>query len=259
MASPMERLITSLTKGASVETIWTNITGSFSPAGIEFFGTLSVQLVTFWLPSLFFLSLDIWAPSFSNRHKLQPIPKQPTSKEIKSCVLLVLRNQIINSILHIILIFISPQRPYRIEPSLPSLPEIARDFIICLLIREALFYYSHRLLHHRIFYARIHKLHHRFTAPVALAAQYAHPIEHIVANVLPITLPPALLKSHILTFWTFLAYELSNTALVHSGYDFFSGIAKMHDLHHEKFNLNYGSIGLLDWFHGTDKLHKRTE
>jgi hypothetical protein len=32
--------------------------------------------------------------------------------------------------------------------------------------------------------------------------------------------------------------------------------ARAHDLHHEKFNLNYGSLGLLDWVHGTDKLKK---
>ena len=31
----------------------------------------------------------------------------------------------------------------------------------------------------------------------------------------------------------------------------------MHDLHHEKFNLNYGSMGVLDWVHGTDRLRKR--
>jgi methylsterol monooxygenase len=61
----------------------------------------------------------------------------------------------------------------------------------------------------------------------------------------------------VLTFWAFLAWELFNTATVHSGYDFFDNKAKMHDLHHEKFNLNYGSVGLLDWVHGTNKLGKR--
>ena len=124
-------------------------------------------------------------------------------------------------------------------------------------MREALFYYSHRLLHIPYLYVRIHKKHHRFTAPIALAAQFAHPIEQIFANALPISLPPQLLGSHVLTFWIFLAYELFNTVTVHSGYDFFHNKAKMHDLHHEKFNLNYGSVGLLDWVHGTDKLEKR--
>lgn len=63
----------------------------------------------------------------------------------------------------------------------------------------------------------------------------------------------------MLTFWAFLGYELFVTATVHSGFDFFGGKARMHDLHHEKFNLNYGSLGLLDWVHGTDRLEKRRD
>jgi sterol desaturase/sphingolipid hydroxylase (fatty acid hydroxylase superfamily) len=56
----------------------------------------------------------------------------------------------------------------------------------------------------------------------------------------------------------FLAVELLETATVHSGYDFLSRIAKRHDAHHEKFIVNFGSIGFLDWAHGTDKIrHKK--
>lgn len=29
-------------------------------------------------------------------------------------------------------------------------------------------------------------MHHKFTAPIAPSAEYAHPIEHLVANVIPI-------------------------------------------------------------------------
>jgi sterol desaturase/sphingolipid hydroxylase (fatty acid hydroxylase superfamily) len=31
----------------------------------------------------------------------------------------------------------------------------------------------------------------------------------------------------------------------------------MHDLHHEKFMINFGSFGILDRLHGTDKIRKR--
>lgn len=247
---------------ATLESRWAGIVRSFSPQAIEFFGTLIIQLFFFWLPSLFYLGLDWAAPAFSQRHKIQPAPKQPSRQDIQRCFVVVAQNQVISSILHLSLIYAIPRQPgaatsYRVDASFPPLVELARDFAISIVLREALFYYGHRLLHLPWLYVRIHKKHHKFTAPVALAAQYAHPIEQIVANALPISLPPQLLRSHILTFWVFLAYELFNTATVHSGYDFFRGLARMHDLHHEKFNLNYGSIGLFDWLHGTNQLEKR--
>ncbi|KAJ5924358.1 hypothetical protein N7466_008545 [Penicillium verhagenii] len=240
---------------------WSDIVESHSPQRIEFLGTLLVQILAFWLPSIFYLCLDVIAPSFSQKHKIQPAPKQPTRKDIVRCFLVVTQNQILSSVLHLTLLFISTKArsrsSYRVETPLPGAVEFARDFLISLLLRETMFYYSHRLLHVPYLYRQIHKKHHKFTAPIALAAQFAHPIEHIFANALPISLPPQLLRSHVLTFWAFLAWELFNTATVHSGYDFFHNKAKMHDLHHEKFNLNYGSVGLLDWVHGTNKLGKR--
>ncbi|KAF3242824.1 hypothetical protein TWF192_008540 [Orbilia oligospora] len=234
---------------------WAHIMESYSPATIEFAGTLIVQLIFFWVPCVIYMSLDALFPRFSERHKIQPAPKQPTRSEILDCFSVVLKNQVISTALHGLMIYISTltgKGAFRVDASIPPIHEIIRDLFISLLLREALFYYSHRVLHHPRLYPKIHKIHHRFTAPVALAAQYAHPIEQIVANILPITIPPQLLNSHILTFWIFMAYELIETTTVHSGYDFFLNAAKMHDLHHEKFLIYFGAIGVLDWFHGTD-------
>ncbi|GIJ99450.1 hypothetical protein Aspvir_001582 [Aspergillus viridinutans] len=242
-----------------MESMWKEIVASYLPQTIEFAGTVLIQVISFWLPSLCYISLDALFPSFSQRHKLQPAPRQPSRRDIWQCFVVVVQNSVLSMGLHLFQIFVLKRgtSAFRIQASLPPLTEFLRDFILSILLREALFYYSHRFLHRPFFYAKIHKRHHKFTAPIALAAQYAHPIEHIVANTLPITLPPQILRSHILTFWAFLAYELANTATVHSGYDFFKNKAKMHDLHHEKFNLHYGSIGLLDWLHGTNKLEKK--
>ncbi|EWC47406.1 hypothetical protein DRE_00374 [Drechslerella stenobrocha 248] len=241
---------------APLVTGWAHVTDRYSPATIEFVGTLIIQLVFFWGPSAVYLSLDTLFPKFSESHKIQPAPKQPTRSELFHCLWLVLKNQILTTALHAGMIYISTlvgKPAFRIDASIPQLHEVVRDFLISLALREALFYYSHRILHHPRLYPRIHKVHHRFTAPVALAAQYAHPIEQIVANILPISLPPQLLNSHILTFWLFMAYELLETTTVHSGYDFFLNAAKKHDLHHEKFLIYFGALGVLDWLHGTDE------
>ncbi len=90
---------------------------------------------------------------------------------------------------------------------------------------------------------------------MAVAAQYAHPVEHIFANVLPVSLPPQIVGAHIVTNWLFLGYVLFETVLVHSGYEFpslpFGQLAKMHDAHHELFRGNYGTVGVLDRLYGT--------
>lgn len=236
---------------------WDQIVASHSPFVIDVVGTIIVQIIFWWIPSIIFVSLDYTAPSFSERHKIQPAPKQPTSDEIFHAVVIAFRNQLLVFGGHVglVLASIAEDRPslFQVIPSLPPAGEFIRDFAFCVVAREILFYYSHRILHYRPLYRRIHKTHHKFTAPVSFASQYAHPIEHLVANTLPIALPPAVLGTHILTMWTFLAWQLLETATVHSGYDLPGGAAKRHDRHHERFDVHFGGLPWLDWIHGTDE------
>ncbi|KAL4958677.1 sterol desaturase family protein [Aspergillus stella-maris] len=140
-----------------------------------------------------------------------------------------------------------------LDPTIPGWRTLVGDFIFGLLAREISFYYVHRILHHPRLYPHIHKMHHKYTAPVAFAAEYAHPVEHLLANVLPITLPLYLKGAHFVSIMLFGVFELWEAAADHSGYDFLKlPPAELHDLHHEKFRVNYGTIGLMDWIHGTD-------
>ncbi|XP_030835967.1 uncharacterized protein LOC115921850 [Strongylocentrotus purpuratus] len=58
---------------------------------------------------------------------------------------------------------------------------------------EASTYYTHRMMHHPIFYRRYHKLHHRFKAPTPWSAAAMHPYEFVIFQFLleiPIFLVP---------------------------------------------------------------------
>ncbi|CAG7848835.1 SubName: Full=Related to C-4 methyl sterol oxidase {ECO:0000313/EMBL:CCA68111.1} [Serendipita indica DSM 11827] len=240
---------------------WAQIATTYSPLQIEITGTVVVQLLTFYLPCAIYMSLPKLFPAFSERHKLQKQEKQPTRAQILDAVFVVSRNQLIAFGIQFLGVWIRQQHGlpciYDVSPTFPTLQIFVRDFAIALIIREALFYYLHRLFHAKRLYPYIHKIHHRFTAPVALAAQYAHPVEHILVNVLPVVLPNALLRSHILTFWAFLAAMLIETSTVHSGYDFWPHLAEKHDRHHEVFIWNFGAcLDWFDWMHGTKEKQK---
>jgi sterol desaturase/sphingolipid hydroxylase (fatty acid hydroxylase superfamily) len=66
--------------------------------------------------------------------------------------------------------------------------------IACMVIEDTLFYWGHRTLHHPALYPLIHKVHHQYMdATIGISAEYAHPVEFVVANLIPFSLAPTLL------------------------------------------------------------------
>jgi sterol desaturase/sphingolipid hydroxylase (fatty acid hydroxylase superfamily) len=85
-------------------------------------------------------------------------------------------------------------------------------------------YFVHRLLHYGILYKKIHKIHHEFSAPFGIAAQYAHPLETLFLG-LGFFLGPFLwvyymADLHVITMAVWLAVRLLQVVDSHSGYDF---------------------------------------
>merc|ERR1711874_696265 len=93
------------------------------------------------------------------------------------------------------------------------------QFPIFKIMEEFIFYYSHSMLHHKYFYKRIHKQHHEWTAPIALAANYAHPIELAFSNAGPAALALVVLRPHFLSFLNFSSLGILITLADHSGYE----------------------------------------
>jgi len=138
----------------------------------------------------------------------------------------------------------------RLSPEPPSIWEITKHYWGFLLTYDILFFYSHWALHTKQLYSLIHKQHHEWKSPTALAAAYAHPIEYILSNLAPAAIATVWLRPHILSFEIYLTIGLLITLAEHSGYEFVDTNA-YHNLHHRTFTSNFGVSGVYDEIHGT--------
>lgn len=234
-----------------------DITGD-EPLRLWTIGTLVYTMILYWTIGSLYTMLDVTnRPAFMRRFKVQPGTNEPVDKDrLRRVIRQVIFNQIFTGLpmLYVLYHTLSPQTPELIR-KLPTFTTVLWQLIVCVLIEEPGFYYSHRLLHHGRIYRFIHKQHHEWTAPIAITAMYAHPIENLVSNLLPIAVGVWTTGCHISVAWLWFTLAISNTLHVHSGYHLpFLPSPEQHDFHHLKFNQCFGVLGVLDWLHGTSSL-----
>lgn len=125
------------------------------------------------------------------------------------------------------------------------------SIVLMLLLHDAYFYWTHRLLHHPKIFRRVHLVHHRSTNPSPWAAYSFHPIEALIeAGIFPLVV--FIIPAHTLALALFLLYMITRNVTNHLGIEFLPAwflhnkwinwhtTATHHDLHHKNFNSNYG-------------------
>lgn len=129
-------------------------------------------------------------------------------------------------------------------------PYLFFSVVLMIVLHDAYFYWTHRLMHTRLLFRRFHAVHHESTNPSPWAAFSFHPLEALVEAgiIFPIVF---LIPSHPLALLQFMAWMTLFNVLGHVGYEFFPrwvtrnplarwlNTSTSHNLHHSDFRSHY--------------------
>lgn len=195
------------------------------------------------------------------------------------CVGLVLFNNFCVALPLALLVRDKLPHPPVTAAELPGTGKLLAQIAFCMAVEDAVFYWSHRLLHVRAFYPHVHKEHHKFHQPWALASEYAHPVEFLLGNIVPVIAGPRLLAHayeatgwahfmpHTFTIMAWMLVRIATSIDNHGGYAFpwspvrllpsWLGLSTdAHDFHHSRNTGLYASqFTFWDWAMGTDRTY----
>jgi len=236
----------------------------YSELFIFIIGTMLVHSVVFWGMNgvlFFFYSYNMF-PECRIQGKESP-KKSLTQECLKHCLI----NHFIVAPITLYFGFpIMKAAGMSVSGPLPSLFVFLRDFVICVIANDTLFYWGHRLLHHPSIYKYVHKQHHEFKINTGISSEYAHPVEHLFSNLVPVA-GNLLMGSHVLVFWVWLVIRIGEIVDTHSGYEFkyspysmfkWQGGADRHEFHHSHNTGCFGSFTIFwDQICGTDEKYNQ--
>ena len=132
-----------------------------------------------------------------------------------------------------------------------SLWYIPVSVVLMVLLHDAYFYWTHRLMHTSALYRAVHLSHHRSNNPSAWAAFAFHPFEAVIElGIFPIVLFGV--PAHPIALFSFLTIVSAHSAMIHCGYEVFPKAVALtragswlvssthHNLHHHFVTGNYG-------------------
>jgi sterol desaturase/sphingolipid hydroxylase (fatty acid hydroxylase superfamily) len=204
------------------------------------------------------------------KYKIQPADKWPAWSLVKKCLI----ERAVSTIFIQPLFFYAMYWPTKffglnVTGAIPPISTFVWQMTWWFLVNDFLFYWAHRALHHPKIYGRIHKQHHLFKQTIGIAAEYAHPVEEVLANGIPTFLGAIMTDCHAVVFWFYFLLRMWETVDAHSGYKFpfspwalltwIQGGSEPHDWHHSHGHKhgNFGMFRIWDHLCGTDKAYKQ--
>ena len=106
------------------------------------------------------------------------------------------------------------------------------------------FYFIHRLMHTRLLWNTVHKIHHQIIDTNPYTALYCHFIEHLVLNLMSVFIGPIIFPSTQIALKIWFHMTTLSTINAHNS---ISRIKKQtHDIHHMFYKYNFGTGVVLD-------------
>lgn len=135
----------------------------------------------------------------------------------------------------------------------------ALHLVAFVLIQDTIFYWSHRLLHTRFLFRRVHYRHHRFRIVRGESAEFAHPLE-VLFNFVALFAGPVALGSPFPVVAVWMVVRIAETVEAHSGYGL-SPVSRRHAFHHLHAQRGcYGSfVSPWDFALGTDRAFRESQ
>lgn len=177
----------------------------------------------------------------------------PSKNQISSEVLYSLMTAIIFGLFGFLIYWMSSNgwtQIYR-DPSTFGYGYLFLSFVIMVLFHDAYFYWTHKLMHHRLLFKWAHHVHHQSHNPTPWAAFAFHPLEAVVEfGVLPIAVLLFPMNLWVILAWSLwmiswnvighLGFEMFPTGFVHHPFFKWINTSTHHNLHHERARGNYG-------------------
>lgn len=211
-----------------------------------------VHVITYWLSCLVFMTVNLYLDKDQDmvyRIKAEARSMHPPSaRKVNTAIWVSIANQLISLPIALIIV---PYCTSSDQSDVTSWEIIMTGvkIIFYAIIADQWFYWSHRIMHGRIPYQKIHSI--QWTYPIAIGTMYVHPVEHVLCNLGSFLIGPLIWKSSIplLGFW--MAVATFNAVSAHCGIHFPLLSIEKHDLHHRYLNCNYGTSGISDSMYGT--------